>query len=63
MGLFVKGVSGNRRPFAGAWSETLEGLADDARLLVAPSRGRGLKLRRRESRAPRDRSPLRGGVD
>ena len=51
-------------PFAGAWIETVAAGADEVRRRVAPSRGRGLKLRREPPAVDLPpRRPPHGGVD
>ena len=55
--------SSEGRPFTGAWIETPRGKRANPVKPVAPSRGRGLKQRKRRSALAADRSPLHGGVD
>ena len=52
-----------RRPFTGAWIETLRPELGAAPAGVAPSRGRGLKLLAEADELRAERSPLHGGVD
>ncbi len=52
-----------RRPFTGAWIETIASQHDAVAWSVAPSRGRGSKLLKRNSTNQNQKSPLHGGVD
>ncbi len=52
-----------RRPFTGAWIETLDQFSLDNKIKVAPSRGRGLKLSKIKHDVKSKLSPLHGGVD
>ena len=52
-----------RRPFTGAWIETLDIALADRAISVAPSRGRGLKPVAVSALGPQLGSPLHGGVD
>ena len=51
------------RPFTGAWIETAPWRFPHPLNMVAPSRGRGSKLRQHIMFGPLFRSPLHGGVD
>ena len=51
------------RPFTGAWIETVPSAKVAQVATVAPSRGRGLKLKHRLSVKWKGASPLHGGVD
>ena len=56
-------LGGPSRPFTGAWIETGPESTDEHPTRVAPSRGRGLKQGKPDSRLKPQGSPLHGGVD